>query len=304
MNIFDIILKKCMGCRKGECLLILCDEKRKVLAEKFFRAAQGSGSEAIFMLMREREAHGEEPPAAAAAALKNADVAVLLTSKSLSHTKARKAACRESGTRIASLPGVTEEMLKRSIPIDYDLMRRKARRLSGILTKARKIDIHTDRGTSLTMSVSGRRGFADDGLYRKRGAFGNLPAGEVCIAPLEGTANGRLVVDGSMPLTGRLKRPIEIMIKDGYARNIPVAKMAPLVRSLGKRALNVAELGIGLNPRARVTGNVLEDEKAAGTAHVALGNNVSFGGIVSCPSHLDFVLFDPVITIDGVRLRF
>ncbi len=303
MRAVEIIIRRCLGYRKGESLLIVCDGKTRELARKFYGKAQTLGAEPVLMEMPERKTHGEEPPAPVAGALKKADLALLLTSKSLSHTKARKEATKRCGTRIASLPGVTEAMLKRAIPVDYGALRRRAARISSILTEGKRVEIYTERGTSLTMSIRGRSGFADDGSYRTSGSFGNLPAGEACVGPCEGTADGRLVVDGSMPLTGRLGRPLEIIIKKGYAQNIPVAQMAPLVRSLGRCALSVAELGIGLNPKAKVTGNVLEDEKAIGTAHIALGNNESFGGRVSCPSHLDFVFFDPVIVIDGVRLR-
>jgi leucyl aminopeptidase (aminopeptidase T) len=235
--------------------------------------------------------------------LKKVDIAILLTSMSLSHTKARKEASSGFGVRIASLPGATEEILQRSICLNYAFLHKRIARITRVLTKGRKIEIYTEKGTHLVMSIKGRKGFSDDGLYGKRGAFGNLPAGEACIGPREGTTNGRLIVDGSMSLTGRLKRPIEIIIKKGYAQNIPVSKMMSLVKSLGKCALNVAELGIGLNPKARVTGNVLEDEKAERTAHIAFGNNKSFGGSIFCPCHLDFVFFKPVILVDGVRLR-
>ena len=100
----------------------------------------------------------------------------------------------------------------------------------------------------------------------------------------------------------RAKKPIEIIIENGYAKHIPVSRMRPLLKSYGRRVLNVAEFGIGLNPRAKVTGNILEDEKAKGTSHIAFGNNRSFGGRVEVPSHLDFVFFQPRIMVDGVKL--
>ena len=171
------------------------------------------------------------------------------------------------------------------------------------LSRGKKIEVYTDKGTHLVMSLGKRKGFSDDGLYTRTGAFGNLPAGEACIAPEEGKTNGCLVVDGSAPLVGRIKRPIKIMIKDGFAQHIPLAKIASLIRPLGRRAKNIAEFGIGLNPKAKITGNVLEDEKATQTAHLAIGASISFGGKVSCPCHLDFVFLNPVIFIDGKRLK-
>lgn len=303
MNVYRIIIKKCLGYKKGEKLLIVCDGPKLKLADRFYKNAKAVGADPVLMNMPARSAHGEEPPRAIADALKESDIVLLVTSKSLSHTASRKTASKKYGTRIASLPGVTEVMLKRAIPVNYNSLYRSTARLARILTKGKVVEVFTDKGTHLTMSIRGRNGFSDNGLYTKSGAFGNLPAGEVCIGPCEGTASGRLIVDGSMPLTGRLKRPIEIIIKNGCAQNIPVPQMIPIVKAIGKRALNVAELGIGLNPEAKVTGDVLEDEKALGTAHIALGNNRSFGGKISCPSHLDFVFLKPTILVDGVKLK-
>ena len=302
-EIVKTIVKRCLGYKKGEQCLIVCDDRLHALAYSFYKATKLLGVESILLEMAPRKMHGEEPPEAIAAALKQADLAVLFTSMSLSHTKARKDASKKYGTRIASLPGVTLEILKRSIRLSYPSLKKKVAKVSRLLTKGKKLEVYTEKGTRLVMSIKGREGFADNGLYMKRGAFGNLPAGEACIAPLEGTTNGRLVVDGSMPLVGRLKRPIKIIIKNGYAQNIPLPQMRSLVKSLGRCALNIAEFGIGLNPKAKVTGNVLEDEKAERTAHIAFGNNKSFGGKVSCTSHLDFVFFKPVILINGVRLK-
>lgn len=302
-EIVRTIVTRCLGYRKGEQFLIVCDDKLYGLAHDFYRVTRTLGVESMLLSMKTRTMHGEEPPDAIAAALQHADAAVLLTSMSLSHTKARKTASKQYGTRIASLPGATEAMLERAIPINYASLRKRAGNLSRMLTKAQRIEIRTKRGTHLTMSLKGRRGFSDDGMYTRRGAFGNLPAGEACISPREGTTNGRLIVDGSAPLIGRIKRPLEILIKDGYAQNVPFSKMAPLVKSLGRRVLNIAELGLGLNTRAKVTGSTLEDEKVYQTAHIALGNNKSFGGTVSCPCHLDFVFFQPTILVDGVEKK-
>jgi len=297
-NIVKIITEECLGLKRSEELLVVCDDELCELAYDFYKGSQRLGIEAAYLLIKSRKMHGQEPPQAVAESLKKADAAVLFTSMSLSHTKARKAACKKYKTRIASLPGITSKILKRSIDINYKNLQKKAKELSQILTKAKKIRVRTKKGTDLIIPVRGRPGFPDDGIYTKPGAFGNLPAGEACIGPLEGTTNGRLIVDASAPFLGKLKKPIKIVIKNGYAQNIPTKQMKPLVKRYGKAVLNVAELGIGLNPKARVTGNTLEDEKTLGTAHIAFGNNKSFGGRVACPVHLDFVFLKPEITYE------
>ncbi len=300
--IIKTIIRTCFGFKQGEDVLIVGDDKLQTLARRFYQGLKQERVEAVLMQMPVSRMHGQEPPRAVTAALKTADIALLLTAMSLSHTRARKQACVKYGTRIASLPGITPAVFNRSINLNYLSLKKRVKKVASRLSKGENLEVHTAKGTHLTMSIRGRKGFADDGLYTKPGAFGNLPAGEACIAPCEGSTNGSLVVDGSAPLVGKLKRPITIKIKNGFARNIPLAKISSRIKPLGRCALNIAEIGIGLNPRAKVTGNILEDEKARNTAHLAIGANISFGGKVSCPCHLDFVFLNPVIFIDGVKL--
>jgi len=304
-KIVKIVLRECLGVKRHETFLIVCDPPLQSLANEFYKTAReyNKGGHVVLMTMPACKMHGEEPPSCVAEALKTADTAILLTSKSLSHTRARKIACKKYGTRIASLPGITRDICNRSIAVNYGLLKKRTSRVAKQLTYGKKVDIVTAKGTRLTMSIAGRKGFSDNGMYTHEGAFGNLPAGEACIAPIEGSTNGCLVIDGSEPIGGRVKKPVKIHIKNGYALNMPFPAIARLINKLSAQAMNIAELGIGLNPRAKVTGNVLEDEKARCTAHIALGNNQSFGGNVYCPCHLDFVFLNPMIYIDGKKVK-
>lgn len=301
-KIVRTIIRDCLGFKKGEHVLIVTDNGLQMLARFFYKEFKEDGIECLLLKMPCGKMHGQEPPKKIASALKAADIALLLTSMSLSHTVARKQASK-AGTRMASLPSVTAEILQRSIKLNYTSLKKQVATVARRLTKGNRLEIYTDKGTHLGMSIQGRYGFADNGVYTKPGAFGNLPAGEACIAPCEGTAQGILMVDASAPLVGKVKQPIKLTIKNGYVQDISDAKISSLIRPLGRVALNVAEIGIGLNPKARVTGNILEDEKVKQTAHLAIGANISFGGRVSCPCHLDFVFFNPRILIDGERLK-
>ncbi|MFC1698619.1 aminopeptidase [Candidatus Omnitrophota bacterium] len=301
-KIASAVIHKCFGFKKGEHLLIVTDDATERLAQTFYQAAQKEKIDCLLLKIPPLKMHGQEPPKEVTAALKVTDIAILLTAMSLSHTKARKLACTKYGTRMASLPGITEEICNRSIELNYTKLKQKVEKAARQLNKGRRMEIYTDRGTNLTMSIRGQKGFSDCGLYTRPGAFGNLPAGEACIAPCEGTTNGRLVVDASAPMVGRLKRPKEIIIKHGLIQNMPIPRIAKAIKPLGKCALNIAEIGLGFNPRAKVTGNILEDEKAERTGHLAIGANISFGGKISCPCHLDFVFFNPRVFIDGRRM--
>ena len=142
----------------------------------------------------------------------------------------------------------------------------------------------------------------DTGIYHNPGDFGNLPAGEAFIAPVEGTAQGVIVIDGAMSGVGVVEEPIKMTVESGYVTEITGGHGARMledaIADLGKPARNIAELGVGTNDRAIITGKVLEDEKVLGTVHLALGNNVGFGGTCDVPVHLDGIILRPTLVID------
>lgn len=173
---------------------------------------------------------------------------------------------------------------------------------ASLLKGAKEVRISSPNGTDLTMSLVGREIHIDNGIIHKSGDIGNLPAGEVYAAPLERTTKGTLVIDGSMAGIGLLSEPLRMKVESGYVKEIEGKDSALLKNILdknGQDAYSIAELGLGMNERATVTGNVLEDEKILGTVHIALGDNTSMGGIIQVASHLDGVIVSPTVTVDG-----
>jgi leucyl aminopeptidase (aminopeptidase T) len=232
------------------------------------------------------------------------DVVMLVTSKSLSHTKARRDACAK-GVRIASMPGITEDMFVRTMAADYFKIKKVSDKIMETLSKAQKVRIVTSKGTDLTMNINNREVFSDSGIYHSKGDFGNLPAGETCLAPVEGSTNGVLSVDASF--LEKVDRPVFIKIRKGYAVSISGGETAKKLNSVlknvnDKNAYAVAELGIGTNDAAKITGRILEDEKVLGTAHIAFGNNKSYGGKIDVPIHLDGVFNKPDIIVDDIKI--
>jgi len=263
--------------------------------------AQGDGADATLAVISERETHAAEPPRPVAAAMAAADVVLAPTIQSLSHTAARKAAS-EAGARIATLPGVTEEMLARLMNGDLDEMRRRGWAIVNVLNRGARVRITDTNGSDLTFSIEGREGIVDAGELSAKGAFGNLPCGEGFIAPVEGTAEGTLVVDGSIAAIGLVESPVQLTIEGGHlvgATGDEGAQLMELLTPHGPDGTNVAELGIGTNEEAILTGNILEDEKIFGTAHVAFGASAGIGGTVQVPVHLDVVVKEPTVEIDG-----
>jgi len=203
------------------------------------------------------------------------------------------------------MPGITEDMFKRTMNANYNNIKQKSEKLKKIFAKSKKFRIITEKGTDLTGKVPNRKAIGDTGIYNKKSDFGNLPAGEAGLAPLEGTTNGVLVVDASF--LKRVDKPIKIIFKDGYAVKISGGKVANKLKRMlksikNKNAYAVGEFAIGLNKEAKITGKILEDEKVLGTAHIALGNNKSYGGKIDVPIHLDGVFKKPTIFVDNKKI--
>ncbi|MBD3304553.1 aminopeptidase [Candidatus Woesearchaeota archaeon] len=295
-----IALTQCMDIKKKESLLIVTDKPKKKIAESFFYQAVPLCRHCLLVTIPVGKIHGEEPPKLVAEVMRKYDVVLLITAKSLTHTNARKAATKK-GARIASMPGITEDMAKRCLPVDYKKMAALNKKLIKYLKKTNKVHITTAKGTDITLGVKGRKLCDDNGIYTKKGDVGNLPAGEVCVAPAEATAEGVFAVDASM-FDERIRKPITIKVKKGYACDIKggaqAKKLLKMIKPFGKPAFNIAEFGIGTNPKAKVTGKVLEDEKVKGTCHIALGNSTALGGKIYAKCHLDGVMKKPTIFFD------
>lgn len=298
----SIIITKNLAVKKNESLLIIYDSRKASLAKRFKEIASALADKADSLRIPAAKVNGQEPPKKAAKALLKYNTSIFLTSKSLSHTKARRDATKK-GIRIASMPGITETILKRCIDIDYDKLGKVTKKLASLLNKAKKVRIKTALGTDIEFSIRGRKAHGlSAGIYNKKGEWGNLPEGEVFIAPIEGSANGHFVVDCSIAGFGRIIHPLIFFVENGYVKKITDGKKPVKIESTldkaGKKARNIAEFGIGLNKKARITGIVLEDEKVYGTCHLALGNNIGFGGKVDVPLHIDCVMKKPTIYLD------
>jgi aminopeptidase len=299
-----VILNTYLGLKQNETVLIVTDTLKLKIAKSLFDTAQEMGNEAIMMTMPPRSRHGEEPPKAIAEAMKMVDVVIAPTTMSITHTKARKDA-NEVGVRTATMPDITEQMM-----IDGGLMADPkdvltlTKEMANNVKGAHEIRVTSALGTDMTFEVDGSKWELDVGCCIQRGCSTNLPAGEVYIAPEN--SNGVVVIDGSMAGLALLKHPMTITVKDNYAVDVSgerAAEMLKIIDPLGENARNIAELGIGTNPTAKLIGNVLEDEKVRGTAHIALGDNSTFGGHVVAGIHIDGIIRKPKLFVDGTEIK-
>ncbi|GAB6099135.1 aminopeptidase [Halanaerocella petrolearia] len=298
----QIVVEDCLAVKEEEQVLIIVDKPLVEIGKAIFTATKKIGAEAILIQMIPRENNGVEPPKLIAEAMKEADVVIMPTSKSLSHTQARIEANR-AGARAATLPGITQEIMERTLTADYEKIKERSLKVADKLSQATEARVIANNGTDIKMSLEDREGYPDTGIYHQAGDFGNLPAGEAYIAPLEGITSGKFIVDGSMAGSKVGTEKIELIVKDGYVTEINGKKAAKnlkkIIEPYGKSALNIAELGIGTNDQAKIGGNILEDEKVMSTIHIAIGDNSAMGGEVSVASHLDGIIESPTLELDG-----
>ena len=252
---------------------------------------------------------GKEPPASAAARFKETDVMIAITSFSLSHTDARENACR-AGVRVASMPRFIPEMFYPGGPmaVDYRAIAAETRAIADLVTAAEEVTVRSRQGTDITFSVKGRAGRCDDGMYRRKGSWGNLPAGEVYTAPLEGIGHGRLVVvRGWFP--GLTEADMVLQFEDGevvavegggeVGRRLATFLDLPARGASARPRRMLAELGVGTNPNARRTDITVEAEKIRGTVHIAIGDGSHMGGTNVADFHQDHVIPEADLILDG-----
>jgi len=298
-----IAIRDCMGAKKNEKILVITDEIKREIGISLHENAVRLGYESLLVEMKSGKINGEEPSAVVAELMQKYDVVFCPTSKSLTHTDARRSASAK-GVRIATFPGITKEVMIRGMNADYKKISALTVKLQKILEPGKEIRVTAPAGTDITFSISGRKAYASKGLFHAPGESGNLPTGEAFLAPVEGSSNGVFVVDGSMAGLGLIKNAnIKIEVENGYATKITggtlANKLKVMLDAVGKDARNIAEFGIGTNDSAKLSGVLLEDEKVMGTIHIALGNNVSMGGSVNVPIHLDGVVKKPTVWMDG-----
>lgn len=306
-KIAKIIIEKCVNPSKKDSILIITDTVKKLLAESIFKYCIKKGLNANLIVMLPTKADGQEPSSVISKAILGSDIIIAVTKWSISHTKPILGA-KEKGAKIISMPAVEESMLKKCISVDYSKMTTLTKRLATLLTKAKTAYITSPAGTDLFLDISNFQGNVWDGIAKK-GKIVNLPDGEANVGIKDG--NGILVIDGSMPpdqeskwgIIGKIKNPIKLTVSNGKVVKIEGKKEGQILKKMlsgfDSSVYQLAELGIGTNLKAKLTGNVTEDEKILGTVHIALGDNTSFGGKNVSSLHLDGIILKPTLKLDG-----
>ena len=297
------VVERCLRVRAGETVLVVADPDSVHIGQALLSAARAAGGDAVLTILPPNPARGTEPPAPVAAAFAAADVFIAPCLPSLSHTRARKRAC-ELGHRGATLPGVTADMLARLMSTDFDVLATRCRTVAGLLTDADEARMTCPRGTDVRLDLRGRVAISDEGDLGAPGAFGNLPCGEGFASPAGGEGT---IATSSLGLVGLTDEPVLLTVRDGRlaaasGSGDDAEQYLAMLDAHGPLGRNLAEIGVGTNDRATLTGNILEDEKILGTAHVAFGASAGIGGTVTVPVHLDVVVTEPTLWIGATQV--
>lgn len=289
---------ECLQVQEGEQVLVITDKSREEIGQVLYRELLDYTEEHYLLKVPEQELGELRPPKIAEKMMEMApDVMIIPTTNSYTHMEAREKAC-EQGSRVMTLPGITPEIFKRAVNIDYESLRREGDRLKRVLEKGEEVKVKTNSGTNIKLRIP-NRAMSDLGRFNEPGSYGNLPTGEVFTAPDEKEVNGKIVIDSMQNIA---KPKTEVLVQNGEAREIKGDKEFKERLWSYENGRNIAEFGIGLNPKATVTGNILEDEKVKGTCHIAFGKNKDFGGKIDAEIHWDAILFQPDVWIDKEKI--
>lgn len=303
-----ILVSTCTQVQKGEQVLVIGDTGTMSIAEAVVQAATERGSEATLILMPLRPADSQEPPPTIAAAMKSADVIFTPVTRSITHTNAMKEAVG-GGSRAIAMSAYTEDLLmSEALKVDFEALAPTCVEVGRRLTAAHRAHLTTPAGTDLVMDLSDRKANSLTCIVRK-GEFSPCPNIEANIVPLEGSPQGVIVADGSVPYLGIgiLRENIRLNVKDGFIISVEGGEQAKTLKAAWEaqrdpNSYNIAELGIGLNPKARMTGVMLEDEGVYGSVHIGTGTSINLGGKIKASSHYDLLLWNPTLILDDEPL--
>lgn len=285
----------------------MTDDTSAAVAQAMWDASPDYPDRAMIR-MADRRMHGAEPPAAAAAAMAAADVIFGATRFSLYHSQARRDAVAR-GARFVNMADYRIGMLSSGgLFADFAAQGARMDRFAEA-AEGRTIRVVTAAGTDLTASIEGRKAVRQYGRSLRPGSSSSPPDIEAALGPLEGTAEGVLVVDGSVPCPGLgvLRENIRVGIRQGRIVSVAGGGEAAILEQAmadlhDNDIYGVAEIGVGFNDRSALCGSMLEDEGAMGTLHVGFGSNLAFGGSVAGSNHLDMIIRDASVWVDGRQL--
>ena len=308
------VIRTCLQIRPFETVLIVTDPESSAIGRALYEAAAEVTDRTLMMMMPTSHKKGSEPPDYVAELMRKQDVVILATKSSLTHTKARINASRTGRTRIISMPGINENMFSiGGMTADYNALQKEIAGLASIFRRKRDVRVTSPGGTDIRFSIGAKWRTDDNGICNRPGQVMNLPSGRVFVFPKEDTMNGIIVIDGSWE-GNLMQEPIIMEVENGIVTNISESEISekinsifaevskPLNKSKAVLVKTVAEFGFGMNSRAKVVGNLLEDQVVRGAAHFVLGDNSAYGGKNNIGLQMRGVILKPTIELQDIDL--
>ena len=305
------IITECVKALPEERLLIVTDPTLMSVAESLAAAGHDAGCETVVTVMRPRHWDGEEPPLAIAEAMSKVDIVIFPTMRDIAHTVATKSALK-TGTRIVSMAGCAPEILMEGgIEEDFVRMKPLCDKVAALLGAGKEVRLKNPAGTDVTIDITDRPGNSHCCVADRPGVFTGVPNIEANIAPVN--VSGTIVFDGSVPNLrgserGLLRDPIRLTVKNGSVVKVEGGQEAKTLDNLWRSqddpsVYHIAQLALGLNPSiTNLNGLIVNDHGAWGTVHFGIGTSANLGGLVKAKGHIDGIMLQPTLSIDGERV--
>ncbi len=305
-------LENVLEARSDEKILIICDKEKAEIGEAFAKGALALGLwTRLTILQKPKKPRKKIPERLKKILIQKTDIYINLLLGNREETPFRieliKTETQDHNTRLGHCPGVTIDMLTEGAlaltPQEHKNMQHQVDQLICTLKDTVTVEIRNPLGTNLKLSTQKRRFFTDTKLDKKTMKWMNLPTGEVIVAPVEDSLNGKLVCDMAIGGIGKLTKPVEVTVKNGKVKSV-FSKDKDHLRRVKETFQTdewsdvVGEFAFGINPKARFVQEFLETEKILGTVHVAFGANTDMpGGKNPSKNHMDLLISTPTVTV-------
>ncbi len=304
------VIRTCLQVRREEDVLVITDPNTADVGQALYEEASRVTDRILLVMMPPTQKTGKEPPLPVSDIMRKNRVIIIATKDSMTHTRARAAATRE-GARIVSMPGIGRISFESGgMTADYNALQREVSGMGSIFRRRRRVSVKSEAGTDVEFLTGDRWILEDTGICNRPGQIANLPAGKVFVLPKEGSMNGTIVIDGSWE--GRmLEEPLTLQVEAGIVTEVSGGEIADEISAvfdvarLGLRSSKrdqvwtVAEFGFGMNPKAALMGNKVEDLVVRGGAYFGFGDSTHIGGNARVGIHLRGSLVDPEVSLEG-----
>lgn len=306
-RVLATVLDSCLALRSGEeVVLLVDDETDAAVIESLVTGIEDRTAIPVIARMPRYVVPGSEPPEAVARMLDGSTAAIELTSTFIGSSRARQNATA-NGTRYLCMPGVVADTFRAGGPldVDFDALKKTTLAIADAWSNADTYRLTTPAGTDLSGSIRGRNGRALYGIARDAGAYMCPPDVEAGTAPVEASSSGVVVIDGDFLFMGRgpVAEPAVLHVVDGHlvaSDGDGADRLHTMIaRCDDGQMSNLAEVSLGLNPRGNIGPVPMETESTLGSAHIAFGNSIAYGGIVDAAAHLDCVMQHATLILDG-----